>query len=138
MTTATSSSRSTRGRQQKADRSSASTASSSGQSAKREQAAKQEQSSKREQSARQGQSTTVELPFVTAQFHKPDIQLPGWQEVNSAADSVRSQLPSRDQALFYGGLAAGAAFSLIEWPVAVAIGVGNALITRNVQQHDSE
>lgn len=121
MATATSSSRSsTRGRQQKADRGSTSTTSSGGRSAKQEQRA------------------TVELPFVTAQFHKPDVQLPGWQQVNSAADSVRSQLPSRDQALFYGGLAAGAAFSLIEWPVAVAIGVGNALVTRNVQRHEAE
>ncbi|MFR9731614.1 hypothetical protein ACL03H_20495 [Saccharopolyspora sp. MS10] len=70
----------------------------------------------------------MHLPFVTAQFHKPDVQLPGKKELASAADTVRAQLPEPGHALFYGGLAAGVALSLLEWPVALAIGVGTAVV----------
>lgn len=129
MATATSSSRGTRagGRQQKSTRSTAAE-SSSGKTT----------SSSRSRSSKQDSGPTVELPFVTAQFHKPDLHLPGKEDVNSAVETVRSQLPSRDQALFYGGLAAGAAFSIIEWPVAVAIGVGNALVQRTARHTQAE
>ena len=73
---------------------------------------------------------TVELPFVTAQFHAPDVHVPGREDLTSAANSVRSQLPSRDHALFYGALGLSAAFAVIDWPVALAIGVGTALVSR--------
>ncbi|GAA4832644.1 hypothetical protein GCM10025787_09980 [Saccharopolyspora rosea] len=84
-----------------------------------------------------GDGPTVHLPFVTAQFHAPHLRMPDQKDLTSAADAVRERLPSRDQALFYGALAAGAAFSLIEWPVALAIGAGNALVQRHLheQQH---
>ncbi|GAB2751570.1 hypothetical protein GCM10027174_28030 [Salinifilum aidingensis] len=72
---------------------------------------------------------TVHLPFVTAEFHRPDMRLPGRQDVTSAAETVRAQLPSTKHALFYGGLAAGTALSLIEWPVALAIGLGTAVVS---------
>jgi hypothetical protein len=39
-------------------------------------------------------------------------------------------LPSRKSLLFFGGLAATAVAGVIEWPVAVAIGVGTALASR--------
>lgn len=73
----------------------------------------------------------MNLPFVTAEFHRPDVQLPGREEFASAAETVRSQLPTTKQALFYGGLAAGTVLSLLEWPVALAIGVGTAVVTSN-------
>ncbi|GAB2670774.1 hypothetical protein GCM10027271_33900 [Saccharopolyspora gloriosae] len=75
----------------------------------------------------------MHLPFVTAQFHRPDVHLPalpGKKEFTSAAETVRAQLPEPGQALFYGGLAAGVALSLLEWPVALAIGVGTAVVGR--------
>lgn len=81
---------------------------------------------------RQSQGTTVDLPFVTAEFHRPDFRLPTGDDIASAANTVRSQLPSREQALFYGALTLGTAFAMIEWPVALAIGVGTALA-----QHES-
>lgn len=148
MATATSSSRSTRGRQQTARRGRSSTTGSSSKTATTSSATTSSAQSSRQssgssgrtsaQTAKQSQGTTVELPFVTAQFHKPDVHLPGREDFTSAAETVRSQLPSRDQALFYGGLAAGAAFSLIEWPVAVAIGVGTALVNRTARQQHAE
>ncbi|MGI8313295.1 hypothetical protein [Saccharopolyspora hattusasensis] len=88
--------------------------------------------------------TAITLPYVTAELHTTKVQLPGLQgmpgrkELASAVETVRRQLPSRDQALFYGGLTAAAAFSLIEWPVAAAIGIGNALVQRSVHQEISE
>ncbi|GAA2792521.1 hypothetical protein [Saccharopolyspora taberi] len=82
---------------------------------------------------------TLNLPFVTARFHAPDMHLPSRQDVtaaaSSAAETVRAQLPSRGQAVFYGALGLGAALSMIEWPVALAIGVGNALIEREMHEH---
>lgn len=104
------------------------------------------QSSQSSQSARSSRSggktggaheATVELPFVTAQFHAPEVRVPGREDVTSAANAVRSQLPSRDHALFYGALGLSAAFAVIDWPVALAIGVGTALVSRGSDQQAS-
>jgi hypothetical protein len=69
--------------------------------------------------------TVVQLPFVTAEFHRPDVQLP--QDVEGAIGAVRKNLPPPEQLVYYGGLAALAMLSVIEWPVAAAIGVGTAV-----------
>jgi hypothetical protein len=84
------------------------------------------------QDTRHAHAATVNLPFVTAQFHAPDLHLPKprMQEVGAALQTVRSTLPSPGQALYYGGLALMAVFDLVEWPVAAAIGVGTALTRR--------
>ena len=104
------------------------------------------QSSQSSQSARSSRSggkvdraheATVELPFVTAQFHAPEVRVPGREDVTSAANAVRAQLPSRDHALFYGALGLSAAFAVIDWPVALAIGVGTALVSRGSDQQAS-
>lgn len=98
----------------------------------------------RKPAAKSGRAQTgsaITLPYVTAELHTTQVQLPsmpGSKELSSAAEAVRSNLPSRDQMLFYGGLAAAAAFSVIEWPVAAAIGIGGALIQRNVHKEISE
>jgi hypothetical protein len=77
-------------------------------------------------------TATVNLPFVTAQFRTPDLHLPKPrpQEIGAALESVRTFLPSPQQALYYGGLALMAAVELVEWPVAAAIAVGTALARR--------
>ncbi|MBB5158132.1 hypothetical protein [Saccharopolyspora phatthalungensis] len=76
----------------------------------------------------------IPLPRFSAQMHTYQVPLPKREDITSAAGVVRDRLPSPDQALFYGGLAALTAFSMIEWPVALAIGVGNALVQRTVEQ----
>jgi hypothetical protein len=75
-------------------------------------------------------TATVNLPFVTAQFRAPDLHMPSRKEVGAAARGVASFLPSPKAALYFGGLAVTAALEIIEWPVAVAIGVGTALASR--------
>ncbi|RKT88338.1 hypothetical protein SAMN05421805_101222 [Saccharopolyspora antimicrobica] len=80
------------------------------------------------------EAPAIPVPYVTAELHTAKIPLPGGENVASAVDTVRHQLPSRDQLLFYGGLTAAAAFSVIEWPVAAAIGIGNALMQRSVHK----
>jgi hypothetical protein len=75
-------------------------------------------------------SATIDLPFVTAQFRMPDMRTPSREELEAAARGVRSMMPSRKSMLFYGGLALSAAAGVIQWPVATAIGVGNALASR--------
>ena len=77
-------------------------------------------------------TATVNLPFVTAQFRTPDLHLPKPrpQEIGAVLESVRTFLPSPQQALYYGGLALMAAVELVEWPVVAAIAVGTALARR--------
>jgi hypothetical protein len=80
----------------------------------------------------------VNLPFMSAEFRAPQVHLPapphvGKDEVVAAARTARSYLPEPKQVLYYGGLAALAAFEVIEWPVAAAIGVGAAVIGRGRQ-----
>lgn len=82
--------------------------------------------------------TIVRLPFVTAEFHRPDVRLPGRADVEGMVGSVlggvRENLPPPEQMVYYGGLATLAAFSVIEWPVAAAIGVGTALAQHTTRQ----
>lgn len=42
------------------------------------------------------------------------------------------QLPPPDQLAFYGALAGLAALELIDWPVAVAMGVGSVVVSRQL------
>jgi hypothetical protein len=48
----------------------------------------------------------------------------------------RVPIPRPDQLAFYGALAALVAVEMVEWPVAVAIGVGHALVSER-PKHDS-
>jgi hypothetical protein len=75
-------------------------------------------------------TATLNLPFVTAQFRAPDLQGLRRGRRGGTARGVQSMLPSPKAVLYFGGLAAVAALEIIEWPVAVAIGVGSALASR--------
>ncbi|MBB5159576.1 hypothetical protein [Saccharopolyspora phatthalungensis] len=72
----------------------------------------------------------MKLPFVTMEFHRLDVRFPGREEFAGAVSSVRENLPSPGHLAFYGGLGALAALSLIEWPVAAAIGIGTVVTQR--------
>ncbi|SMD24728.1 hypothetical protein [Kibdelosporangium aridum] len=77
-------------------------------------------------------TATVNLPFVTAQFHAPELHLPhvrvpDRQEISAALRTVGSYLPSPRKTVYYGGLALMAALELIDWPVAAAVAVGTAV-----------
>jgi hypothetical protein len=71
------------------------------------------------------------------QVSKPDPSHRDVAERVRAADRFALQLPvvgrvpipRPDQLAFYGGLAGLVALELIDWPVAVAIGVGHALVS---------
>ncbi|MBB5159374.1 hypothetical protein [Saccharopolyspora phatthalungensis] len=76
------------------------------------------------------EGTTVNFPGVTAEFHRPDHVIPTRDDLSGAAETVRGYLPSGQMLAFYGGLGALTAFSVIEWPVAAAIGAGVALAQR--------
>ena len=76
-------------------------------------------------------ATTLNLPFVTLQFRKPDLHLPRMRRpdlgaaTGAAAAKARSLSPA--ELAYYAGLGALAAFELIEWPVALVVGAGTAL-----------
>lgn len=46
----------------------------------------------------------------------------------------RVPIPRPDQLAFYGALAALVAVEMVDWPVAVAIGVGHALVSERPRQ----
>jgi hypothetical protein len=48
----------------------------------------------------------------------------------------RVPIPRPDQLAFYGALAALVAVEMVDWPVAVAIGVGHALVSGRPQQEN--
>jgi hypothetical protein len=78
---------------------------------------------------------TVELPFVSARFHKPDLHLPrlgGRQEAGAAADAAAAKVRSLSPAdlAYYAGLGVLGAVEVIEWPVALAVAAGTALARR--------
>lgn len=49
----------------------------------------------------------------------------------------RVALPPPDQLAFYGVVGGLAALGMIDWPVAVAIGVGQAIVVRHLDDHAS-
>jgi hypothetical protein len=71
-------------------------------------------------------TATVRLPFVTAQFRVPEV------DVGSAVQAVRSSLSTPQRVVYYGGLVALAAFSVIDWPVAAVIGIGTEIARQGV------
>lgn len=71
--------------------------------------------------------TTVHLPGVTAEFHQPDHYIPTRDDLAETAETIRGFLPSPQMGLWLGGLGALAALSVIEWPVAAAIGAGTVV-----------
>ena len=76
--------------------------------------------------ARPRRAKTLRLPFVTAIVEIPNLPR-GRRE---PAGTVRSLLPSTEQVLFYGGVAALAAFEIIEWPVAAVVAAGTYVAQR--------
>jgi hypothetical protein len=76
--------------------------------------------------ARPRRTKTLRLPFVTAIVEIPNLPR-GRRE---PAATVRSLLPSTEQVLFYGGVAALAAFEIIEWPVAAVVAAGTYVAQR--------
>ncbi|MEY9214117.1 hypothetical protein NI17_021375 [Thermobifida halotolerans] len=84
----------------------------------------------------------ITVPVVAPEFkvHRIRIPVPGMpkvnkEEVSTAGRTAADYLPPKDQFAYYAGLGALAAFGVIEWPVAAAIGVGTA-IARRPQQTD--
>jgi hypothetical protein len=75
-------------------------------------------------------SATLDLPLMRMQFRVPELHAPTRKDLDSVARGAWSMLPSGRSMLLFGGLAATAVAGVIEWPVAVAIGVGSALASR--------
>lgn len=75
---------------------------------------------------------TLNLPFVTLNFHKQHIPLPRIdpRKIADVVDAARARLPRPERIAYYAGLGAAALLELIEWPVAVAIGAGSMIAQR--------
>ena len=66
-------------------------------------------------------AATVNLPFLTLQFRKPNLGA----VTDAAATTARSLSPA--ELAYYAGLGALTVFELIEWPVALVVGASTAL-----------
>lgn len=71
----------------------------------------------------------LDTPVVSVRVHRPRLRLPRMttEPAERAARAAKSALPPPSRLAYYGGLGAAAALGAIEWPVAVAIGVGTAI-----------
>ena len=71
----------------------------------------------------------LDTPVLSLRIHRPHLRLPrlATAPAGRAARAARSALPPPSRLAYYGGLGAAAALGAIEWPVAVAIGVGTAI-----------
>jgi hypothetical protein len=81
----------------------------------------------------------VHLPFVTAEFHRPHIPGPrkAGREVQDAAGRVLHAVPRPGRTAYFGGLGLAAVVGVLEWPVAVAIGIGTA-VARGARREPAE
>ncbi|GGQ74949.1 hypothetical protein [Couchioplanes azureus] len=70
----------------------------------------------------------IPVPFTGVRIAVPHVPLPSQHDVVvgavRASNVVRENTPSADQLLYYGGLGVLAAFGVVDWPVAAAIGAG--------------
>ncbi|HUR09107.1 MAG TPA: hypothetical protein VM347_41665 [Nonomuraea sp.] len=91
---------------------------------------------------------SLDLPLLSIKVRPPDLRMPhvgmphlelpriSRQEVGHAVDVARTLLPPPDRIAYYGALGVLAAFGVLEWPVAAAIGAGT-LIARRGRQGES-
>ena len=79
----------------------------------------------------------LNLPFLRIQLRAPEMHMPHvgmphitGRDVGHAVDMARTFLPPPERIMYYGGLGALAAFGILEWPVAAAIGAGTLIAQR--------
>ncbi|MBC6460939.1 hypothetical protein [Actinomadura sp. HBU206391] len=74
------------------------------------------------------------MPLLTVQVRAPHVPRVHPRAVGHAVSSAQSSLPSAERMAYYAGLGALAAFGVIEWPVAAAIGAGTILAKRALKK----
>jgi len=79
------------------------------------------------------QTTTGAAPEAAARSPRLHVPRPHRREVSDAAHTATSFLPDRKRLLYYGGLGLLAAVEVVEWPVAVALGVGIEVARRTAR-----
>jgi hypothetical protein len=68
------------------------------------------------------------IPVPVPELHTRHVPVP--ETVGQARRTLGRGLPPPERLAFYGALAAGAVFGIIDWPVAAAIGVGTIIARR--------
>ena len=79
-------------------------------------------------------SVTVKMPLLTVQVRAPHVPRMRPRAVGHAVSTAQSSLPPAERMAYYAGLGALAAFGVIEWPVAAAIGAGTILAKRTLRK----
>jgi hypothetical protein len=68
------------------------------------------------------------IPVPVPELHTLHVPVP--ETMGQARQRLARQLPPPERLAFYGALAAGAVFGIIDWPVATAIGLGTIIARR--------
>jgi hypothetical protein len=71
------------------------------------------------------------IPIPVPEVHTKRVSVPEKMGQARQALAGRRRPPSGRVLAFYGALAAGAAFGVIDWPVAAAIGLGTIVVRRS-------
>jgi hypothetical protein len=66
------------------------------------------------------------------------MSMPNRRSIGESVGAARNLLPSPERAGYFGGLAVKKTVELIEWPVAVVIGVGTALAGRGSSERSRD
>lgn len=78
-----------------------------------------------------GHGVTFPVLLLTPRLKLYGLRLSlGPTGIGKAGRSAAGRLPSPERLAFYGALGAAAVFGVIDWPVAVAVGVGLAITRR--------
>jgi hypothetical protein len=74
-------------------------------------------------------TVSLPVPVVVPHLKVLHVPAPGMPHVSvsGAGHALADRVPPREQLAYYGGLGMMAAFGMISWPVAAAIGVGIAV-----------
>lgn len=76
-------------------------------------------------------TATVPVPVITPRLTVHRVHMPmSGRGVANAGKAVTSSVPAPEGLVYYAGLGALTAFGVVEWPVALAIGVGVGIARR--------
>jgi len=70
---------------------------------------------------------TVTVPLTDLHFEIPPLPQLGLPDLPAAAEKVRAAMPPPPELLYFAGLGLLGLFSVIDWPVAFAVGAGTVI-----------
>lgn len=70
---------------------------------------------------------TVTVPLTSLQIRIPPLPQVGIPDIAAAAEKIRAAMPPAPELAYFAGLGLLGLFSVIDWPVALAVGAGTVI-----------